>query len=304
MRRVTSLAAITFLGLLSPVALAQPEIIWDNFLSEGGYDGVSFFSSETNIAIEDSWTADDAVWTDGAEIVALEWMAIWRPQYEYTAQVLILDTTYAQLYLAVDLEFETAELNDGEPVFGLSAYQGHVELPEPLMLPPGHYYYSVRLATETAGRNMVLTTGDGALHPDGMTMGIVRSPDYNLLHWTFIADYKDQPASDFAYRVFGSTFPDCNGNAVPDEIDLANGTLHDFNENGVPDECDYQPGDMDCNGVVNFDDITPFTIALGQGQDAYQELWPYCNFLNGDIDGNGVVNFDDINGFVDLVVGT
>ncbi|MDY7109093.1 MAG: C1 family peptidase, partial [Planctomycetota bacterium] len=42
---------------------------------------------------------------------------------------------------------------------------------------------------------------------------------------------------------------DCNGNGVPDEEDLANGTSQDCNENGIPDECDIADGTSeDCNG--------------------------------------------------------
>jgi hypothetical protein len=35
---------------------------------------------------------------------------------------------------------------------------------------------------------------------------------------------------------------DCNGNGIPDAIDLANGTLHDCNGNGIPDECEMAAG--------------------------------------------------------------
>jgi len=36
---------------------------------------------------------------------------------------------------------------------------------------------------------------------------------------------------------------DCNGNGIPDDIDIATGTSQDINGNGVPDECE-----PDCNG--------------------------------------------------------
>lgn len=32
--------------------------------------------------------------------------------------------------------------------------------------------------------------------------------------------------------------PDCNGNGVPDECDIADGTSDDLNGNGIPDECE------------------------------------------------------------------
>ena len=46
--------------------------------------------------------------------------------------------------------------------------------------------------------------------------------------------------------------PDCNGNGVPDDQDIQNGTSQDCNENGRPDECDLLYGmspDINGNGV-------------------------------------------------------
>jgi len=60
------------------------------------------------------------------------------------------------------------------------------------------------------------------------------------------------------------------------------------------------PGDLDCDGDVDFDDINPFVLALG-GQDVYHAAYPDCNWLNGDCNGDGDVNFDDINAFVALL---
>jgi hypothetical protein len=56
-------------------------------------------------------------------------------------------------------------------------------------------------------------------------------------------------------------------------------------------------GDMNCDGVVDFDDISPFVKAL-VGQAAYESTYPGCNWLNGDYTNDGVVDFGDINGFV------
>jgi hypothetical protein len=46
--------------------------------------------------------------------------------------------------------------------------------------------------------------------------------------------------------------PDCNGNGVADDVDIAERTSEDCNANGVPDECDIAAGDSDdlnANGV-------------------------------------------------------
>jgi 1,4-alpha-glucan branching enzyme len=57
------------------------------------------------------------------------------------------------------------------------------------------------------------------------------------------------------------------------------------------------PGDLTCDGIVDFDDINPFVLAISDPA-AYQLAYPTCNILNGDCNGDGLVNFDDINPFV------
>ncbi len=56
------------------------------------------------------------------------------------------------------------------------------------------------------------------------------------------------------------------------------------------------PGDMHCDGVVDFDDIDLFVEALGYSGPAN---WPHnCAWLNADCDASGAVTFDDIDPFV------
>jgi len=62
------------------------------------------------------------------------------------------------------------------------------------------------------------------------------------------------------------------------------------------------PGDLDCDGDMDFDDINPFVLALS-GEAAYLAQYPNCNWLNADCNNDGDVNFDDINGFVALLGG-
>jgi hypothetical protein len=59
-------------------------------------------------------------------------------------------------------------------------------------------------------------------------------------------------------------------------------------------------GDLDCDGVVDFDDINPFILALSDPA-SYQIAYPNCNYLNADCDQDGDVDFDDINAFVALL---
>jgi V8-like Glu-specific endopeptidase len=57
-------------------------------------------------------------------------------------------------------------------------------------------------------------------------------------------------------------------------------------------------GDLNCDGLVDFDDINPFVLALSLGETEYYNQYPNCHFYNADTDSNGTVDFDDINTFV------
>ncbi len=56
-------------------------------------------------------------------------------------------------------------------------------------------------------------------------------------HRAVIGAYFDDDRSGSAY-VFSGLSGDCNGNGVPDDCDIADGTSLDRNGNGVPDECE------------------------------------------------------------------
>ena len=79
----------------------------------------------------------------------------------------------------------------------------------------------------------------------------------------------------------------------------------DTNNNGVPDECETCRGDDNCDGVVDFDDIDYFVVAM-QGVTVWQNYYsalhggtpPPCPYANCDVDGNGVVDMDDIDPFI------
>ena len=64
-----------------------------------------------------------------------------------------------------------------------------------------------------------------------------------------------------------------------------------------------RPGDMNCDGVVDFDDINAFVLALSN-PDAYALQYPDCPLGNRDLDGNGVCDFGDINPFVAILSGS
>lgn len=63
----------------------------------------------------------------------------------------------------------------------------------------------------------------------------------------------------------------------------------------------YCPGDMNCDTLVNFADISLFIAAIKAGSP---DNWTYdpdngvCAYLNGDTNGDNAVNFGDISGFI------
>lgn len=62
------------------------------------------------------------------------------------------------------------------------------------------------------------------------------------------------------------------------------------------------PGDLNCDGIVDNEDIDPFVLALTDPA-GYVAAWPNCERLNGDINGDGVVDNEDIDPFVALITG-
>ncbi len=61
-------------------------------------------------------------------------------------------------------------------------------------------------------------------------------------------------------------------------------------------------GDMNCDGVIDFADITPFVQALSDPA-GYARQYDGCSAGLADCNGVGAVNFDDINPFVELLTG-
>jgi hypothetical protein len=61
-------------------------------------------------------------------------------------------------------------------------------------------------------------------------------------------------------------------------------------------------GDLNCDGLVDFDDINPFVFAISDPA-GYATQYPNCAAELGDINGDTLVDFDDINPFVALLAG-
>ena len=77
---------------------------------------------------------------------------------------------------------------------------------------------------------------------------------------------------------------DCNGNGVPDDLDIAAGTSRDCNSNALPDECEP---DCNSNGVADECDVTEATSTDCNSNGVPDECEPDCN-------ANGVADECDI----------
>ncbi len=96
-----------------------------------------------------------------------------------------------------------------------------------------------------------------------------------------------------------NTLPDCNGNGIPDVIEIRDGLATDFNGNGVPDRCEGL-GDLNCDVAFDAADIDPFFLALADPA-LYEATFPGCDLLHGDINGDGSVDAGDIDVFFDYL---
>jgi hypothetical protein len=60
---------------------------------------------------------------------------------------------------------------------------------------------------------------------------------------------------NWCVRAVAESTADCNGNNIPDDCDIADGTSSDANKDGVPDECAPCAADLDGDGDVGSSDL-------------------------------------------------
>lgn len=63
-----------------------------------------------------------------------------------------------------------------------------------------------------------------------------------------------------------------------------------------------RPGDLNCDGSVDFNDIDAFVAALIDREN-FESQYAGCDYLNGDINDDDSVDFNDIDGFVECLIG-
>ncbi len=107
--------------------------------------------------------------------------------------------------------------------------------------------------TRTYMGTMLLTVSGNA--SGGFTLGLLQNADQ-----TFVADENDYliPLDWSTTLTLHVGADDCNGNRIPDDQDIAQGTSEDCQANAVPDECDLTQGaseDCQLNAVPDECDL-------------------------------------------------
>lgn len=71
---------------------------------------------------------------------------------------------------------------------------------------------------------------------------------------------------------------------------------------GVTAQCQATAGDMNCDGAVNVDDVSPFVGALID-RDAQQAESPACDVMRADVNADGQIDGRDVQQFTNKVLG-
>jgi len=122
-----------------------------------------------------------------------------------------------------------------------------------------------------------------------------------------IGDIDNDGHYELAVTSRHETFIDINLYKLPDTYKLTNRdwlTYHGNNaRTGLYPVVRLRPGDLNCDGRVNFRDINGFVLALTD-PPAYEAMYANCDmYVTGDLNGDGAVNEPDVNRFVSLLTG-
>jgi hypothetical protein len=246
MHRIAQFAL--FVAALVPATASASVLLHDNYLGHPGqpgwtlpYDGVAAHSSERNTMVTESWTGDDLIVPGGAEYIIqkFEWIGLLYTgpgaQWNFADVVIYRrnpdgaghpitpgDLPIAQFNNLPLTSFAQRVSPQGQPeyLFGLPVYEGSVVTPD-VTLPPGHYYYAVRVVGNGRGQFFLATTGGGTDFGAGQ-MGIFQSTFFQQPNWVNIIEVLQVPdpnnpgqlmpyATDFAYRVWGEIVPEPAG---------------------------------------------------------------------------------------------
>ena len=216
------IAALT-LTLAGATAAQADMLLWDNFLTanpavDGGFDGNSYFSSERDAAVADSWAADDAVWDHTVQVQGIKWAGARDARFPYGNVEIIILSDQGERSLSVVQQYTLGQPPEIQGTFctflGYQVYDGFATIPDGgITLPAGHYYFGVRLVAgpngDSDGRNLMLTTGTagGVTTINGLTMGLFQSNTFPYPDWTLTQDTSPAITTDFAFQLYGVPEP-------------------------------------------------------------------------------------------------
>jgi hypothetical protein len=131
----------------------------------------------------------------------------------------------------------------------LAAYDGTTDFHGP----SGHSHtnltdsFNVQASTPPPTSDLALFTGTGHIT---LTVDVVNT---SAASGSPSLSTKFDQVADVSIDICYTFSKDCNGNGVPDDIDIQNGTSNDHNHDGVPDECqpftkEFCEGDGSANG--------------------------------------------------------
>ena len=119
------------------------------------------------------------------------------------------------------------------------------------------------------------------------------APDCNANAVPDACDIASGTSNDIDLDGTPDSCEDCNGNGLPDDWELAQGTVPDCNQNGVPDTCDITAGldrDCDANGRLDRCDILQYA-APDDNQNCTPDV---CEYARGDFGLDGSVDGKDL----------
>lgn len=193
------------------------QLLWDNFITPpDGYDGITARSSERQTIVTESWTADDAIFSEqqfplGVRIEEIRWIGVRDPSQSYpVADAIILDDQFNTIGdPMLDLVYSVEVLGPSGFPIAPEAYRGTIDLLAQgfeIELQPGRYYFATRVADAFLGRNFVASTGEGQLN--GVTFGAFQSEFFGFPEWTLVENIPTAIVTEFAYQIWGTVVPE------------------------------------------------------------------------------------------------
>jgi hypothetical protein len=212
-----------------------------------GLASASFINLELRAPVnpvENGTVFDVQLWFVSDGPTTLEWTAadvniMWNEVLTYTGHV----ENPALTFGSVTTVPPTAEVEDEIRWSGTSPLVGP---PLPADPPPGTLVTTLQFQANFAPSELPKPVAFSVFQPASGPQTVVLNPDLEnvtgqlgsiVVIVTGEADCNGNGVPD-DLDIFGATSEDCNMNAIPDECDIAAGTSEDANSDGVPDECE------------------------------------------------------------------